>query len=114
MIHIIGMPPHVCDTGAVSDKAEHTLESGVCTVCNALIGTQGLAYTLSSDGTYYIVSGMGTAVDTEIIIPSEHNGLPVVTIGDSAFNRCDTIISITIPDTITFIGGSAFYWLYLA
>lgn len=33
--------------------------------------TEGLEYTLSDDGTYYIVSGIGTATDTDIVIASD-------------------------------------------
>ena len=49
------------------------------------IGTLGLAYTLSEDGTYYICSGIGTATDTNIEIGSIHEGLPVRRIADNAF-----------------------------
>ncbi len=82
-----------------------------------LTPTEGLEYTLSSDGTYYIVSGIGTATDTDIVIASSYNGLPVKEIkggtkdydfNDSAFGCRDTLTSIVIPDSITTIGDGAF------
>lgn len=97
-----------CATGAVSDKDQHIVEGGICTVCNAFVGTIGLEYTLSDAKTYYIVSDIGTATDTAIIIPPEHNGLSVTTIGDSAFNGCDSLTSIIIPDSVKEIGNYSF------
>ena len=90
------------------DKAEHTLVDGICTVCNAFIGTKGLEYTLSDDGTYYIVSGIGTAVDENIIIPDMYGGKPVTEIGSQAFYQNQTIQSVAIPDSVTAIGSFAF------
>ncbi len=74
----------------------------------AEVASQGLAFTLSGDGTYYIVSGIGTCTDTEIVIPDSHEGLPVKEIGDSAFYCCTGLTSITIPNSVTSIGSSAF------
>ena len=68
----------------------------------------GLAYNLSSDETYYIVSGIGTCTDTDIIIPSEYNGKPVKKIADGAFLGNSNLKSITIPSSVTSIGESAF------
>lgn len=73
-----------------------------------LIGTQGLAYTLSADGTHYDCSGIGTATDTNIIIGSVHNGLPVTGITEKAFSGKTNIESVYIPYGITFVGGAAF------
>ena len=40
------------------------------------VPSQNLRYTLSTDGTYYILSGIGTCADTDIVIPSEYEGKP--------------------------------------
>ena len=72
-----------------------------------LPASEGLEYTLSSDGTYYIVSGIGTCTDTDIVIPSTYNGLPVKEIGDEAFEYCSSLTSIVIPDSVTSIGYEA-------
>jgi putative transposon-encoded protein len=73
--------------------------------CNESVGLQ---YTLSDDGTYYSVTGIGTCTDTDIIIPKEYNGLPVKKIGNDAFIDCFSLTSIVISDSVTSIGDEAF------
>ena len=91
----------------------------------------GLGYTLSGDGTYYSVSDIGECTDTDIVIPSEHEGLPVreiganafyfnsaitsvsipsgvVSVGENAFGYCSSLESVSLPSTLTFIGDAAF------
>lgn len=46
---------------------------------------------------------------TNIVIPSEINGLPVTRIAESAFRENDVITSVVIPDSVTKIGEYAFY-----
>ena len=70
--------------------------------------TEGLSYSLSQDGTYYSVTGKGTATVTDIVIPETYNNLPVQAIAPSAFNQSD-ITSIVIPKTCKNIYTSAFY-----
>jgi hypothetical protein len=43
-----------------------------------------------------------------IIIPVEIQGLPVREIGNSAFARCASLVSVIIPDSVTVIGGNVF------
>ncbi|MDE5763683.1 MAG: leucine-rich repeat protein [Ruminococcus sp.] len=45
---------------------------------------------------------------TEIIIPSEIDGLPVTSIGDTAFFCCSGLTLVIIPDSVTNIGYYAF------
>lgn len=70
--------------------------------------TEGLEYTLSDDGNYYICTGVGTAKGDNIVIASEHEGLPVTGIGDSAFSGEDRFNRVIIPDGVTSIGNTAF------
>lgn len=62
-----------------------------------------------SDGSYE-VTGFSDDYDgsAEIVIPSEHNGKPVTTIGYDAFGGCKGLTSVTIPDSVTSIGDYAF------
>ena len=68
----------------------------------------GLEYTLSADGTYYIVTGVGTCIDEEIVIPSTYEGKLVKEIGEEAFGYCFNIKSVIISEGITTIGVRAF------
>ncbi len=70
--------------------------------------SQGLKFELSENEAYYYVS-IGTCTDTDIIIPSTYNGLPVAEIKDWAFKDCTSLRSVTIPDSVVHIGMSAFY-----
>ena len=93
------------------EVAEHNFVDNTCTVCGfieMLEPTEGLVYKLSSDRTYFIVSNIGTASTSDIVIPADLNGLPVRAIGERAFQYAN-ISSITIPDSITSIGDQAFY-----
>lgn len=73
-------------------------------------GTDGLTYSLSSNGKYYICTGLGTVpTNSDIEIAAFYGGLPVTEIGAGAFNG-KTIKSIIIPTTITKFGDSAFGW----
>lgn len=71
-------------------------------------GTPGLAYSLSSDGTYAICTGIGDAVVTDIVIASAYEGVPVESIELGAFNGNSNIKSVFIPPTVTTIGAAAF------
>jgi len=130
----LGLPEgtHSITVKARASGYEDSAESNaVSYVVETIEGSQGLAYTLSDDGTYYICSGIGTCTDTDIVIGNYHEGLPVkeigewsfndstsitsvtiangvLTIGDCAFVSGDNITSVTIPDSVTRIGKSAF------
>lgn len=105
-----------CTEQAVCEKCNakygkalgHDYQGGVCTRCGTERASEGLEYSLNSDGTGYTVTGIGTCTDTEIIIPSEYNAKHVTSIGDSAFYACSGLTSVTIPDSVTSIGEIAF------
>lgn len=108
-----GYKQYICyDCNAV--KAEtvpaigHSFENGTCANCGRKTYSEGLEFTLSADGTYYILEGMGTCTDVDLIIPETYNNLPVAEIGELAYNKRLNIKSVTIPRNITSIGRFAF------
>lgn len=91
-----------------------------CSVCGLVIveqkyvsgpGSQGLEYTLNTDGYSdgYIITGIGSCTDKEVVIPTAYDGKKVVAIADRAFSECDNITSVSIPETIEKIGARVFY-----
>jgi len=71
-------------------------------------GSTGLDYKLNNNGEY-IVSGIGSCEDTEIVIPKKYKGKSVTGIGEGAFSHCTQITSVVLPDSILSIGNFAFY-----
>ena len=68
--------------------------------------TEGLEYE-DTDGRL-TVTGAGDYDGDEIVIPSRIDGTPVTAVGEGAFENCENITAITIPDTVTYIGSRAF------
>ncbi|MBU1093978.1 MAG: leucine-rich repeat protein [Firmicutes bacterium] len=64
-------------------------------------------YILLSDNTYEITGYIGS--NTTLVIPSNHLGKEITSIGSFAFYDCNNLINITIPSSVTNIGYSAFY-----
>ena len=60
-----------------------------------------------SDGTLMITGYTGW--EAEITIPGEINGTAVTVIGESAFDGCGILTSVTIPESVTDIRGIAFF-----
>ena len=57
---------------------------------------------------YVEITDCDTSV-TSVEIPAEIDGLPVTSIGKVAFCWCESLASITIPNSVTSIGNEAFY-----
>lgn len=62
----------------------------------------------SGDNEDYIVSGLKNKDETNIVIPSQYDGKPVTGIKNNAFSGNKNIISVTIPEGVTYIGPEAF------
>ena len=94
------------------------------------MATSSLVYTLSNDGTYYIVgTGFTSIADIEadatagtdgsgldntwtggaLEIPATYNSLPVLAIAPNAFAGIANITSVVIENGLTHIGSKAFY-----
>ena len=102
----------VCEYSFTTDDIpnnDHTYIDDICINCGANFNTNGLNFSLSKDGTYYSVTGIGSCDSTDIIIPAVYNDLPVTKIADEAFFGCSSITSITILNGVTSIGRYAFY-----
>jgi formylglycine-generating enzyme required for sulfatase activity len=67
--------------------------------------TPGLIFTLMN-GSYSV--SRGTATAAEVVIPAFYNGLPVTAIADNGFSSYTNMTSIRIPDSVLSIGQSAF------
>lgn len=87
----------------------HQYYNGQCGCGTVVTETNGLEYKLSTDGSYYIVVGIGQENRNKqvIVVPSHHENLPVKEIGDDAFSngRCTQVI---LQEGITKIGEASF------
>jgi len=63
-------------------------------------------YTATKEGGITLTRYTGSG--GEVVIEREYGGLPVKSIGDSAFYRCSSLTAITIPDSVKRVGDSAF------
>ena len=63
------------------------------------------------DGTYSVSVGKATQMNN-VSLPAAYKGKPVTAISEKGFDKCENLISITLPDTITSIGNYAFESCY--
>lgn len=71
-----------------------------------------MEFTLSSDGTYYILTGNGENKNKIKAIPAEYNGLPVKVIGSEAIKYMEGATIIIIPEGVEEIEDYAFNTSY--
>lgn len=86
----------------------HDYEDGVCSRCFQLQPDEGLRFRKTADSTGYLVTGIGSCSKTDIVVPANHEGLPVVGLADSAFQNRSELTGISLPDSILTIGLNAF------
>jgi len=70
-------------------------------------------YSPKSDFSYSRSNGVATingyiGNEKYVYIPNEIDGYPVVNINRNAFKNCTSIVSVTIPDSVSYIGDNAF------
>ena len=68
----------------------------------------GLSLETSNDMTYFVVNGIGTCTDTNIILPNEYNGKPIKAIANNAFENNTGLQSVVLNKNLTSIGQYAF------
>ena len=83
-----------CWTGAVAENERKTFTSG------------DYEYALSDDGTVEITKYTGSA--GRLAIPAKLDSKTVTSIGDSAFDSCKSLTSVSIPDSVEQIGTNPF------
>ncbi len=94
-------------------------ERGICTVCSARKPTQGSAvlpiekngpeFTVSADGSYCILSGIGNCTDNVLTIPESYMDLPVKEVGRSALEYATHLTGLILPEGLEIIRSDAFY-----
>ena len=99
-----------------STKTENGLKERYCITCSEVMeseiiyaGSYGLSYSIFHGTDTCVITGIGSCTDAEIVIPRMIDSCRVIGIDEIAFNDCNRVTSIIIPDTVTSIGASAFY-----
>lgn len=67
-----------------------------------------LHYQENEDGTLLVCGFENNTGLVDLVIPSEYNGKTVTMIGGLVFKKNSDIVSVTIPETISYIGYNAF------
>ncbi len=83
----------------------------VCALSSCSLGEDGtkeLRYTYLEESDSYEVSGIRDDELKKVVIPSKYDGKPVTSIGNGAFEDCDLLVEIKIPNSVTKIGSGAF------
>ncbi|MFI3329399.1 MAG: InlB B-repeat-containing protein [bacterium] len=98
------------------ENDEVLVTSNVYLTLNYSVSPAGAELTLSSDGTYYIVTGFDLATaklqddGTYLVnIPASYDNIDVTEISDEAMANQTRIGKVVIPNTVTIIGARAFY-----
>ena len=107
------MHSYVCDKCGMYIQESHQYnESNECVCGYVLDYSLGLKYSLNEDKKSYSVTDIGNCIDTDLVIPSTYNNLPVTHIADQAFYYWSYSVSLTsviIPEGVISIGSHAFF-----
>lgn len=104
----------ICSKCKVTLQNDHTVGplghkylAGKCVRCD-MKESDDLEYELSTDGSYYTVTGPGGFTGENLHILAKHNDLPVIGVGEKAFYENTSLKYVTIDSGVQFIGKSAF------
>ena len=91
----------------LSKIPEHSYNlEDTCTICQHYKYESSIQFTLR--GSSYAITDASFSDIKDITIPSTFRGVPVTEISAEAFKNCTSLISIKIPDSITYVGKDAF------
>ena len=120
---ITGTPAHIHKETVIKGRNATATQTGLtdgvkCIECGKILRHQsvipaleivdGLKYRLNEDDPSYAIIGLGDYTDKNLVIPSKYNGFPVTRIDKNAFKNNESILSVTIPSSVNYIGVSAF------
>lgn len=94
------------DTPESTGVVDSTTQPSTPDVSDDQLGSIGLEYGFIEDGSACYVIGTGSCEDTDIIIPGEYQGVPVIAV--SGFEGCENLTSVTILDGVVSIYEDAF------
>jgi hypothetical protein len=86
----------------------HSDGNKICSICYSHQPSEGLKFELHSNGKGYVVTGIGSYTDENLVIPETYNGKPVVQIGPAAFENNTRIKTVIVSNTVTSIRYDAF------
>lgn len=95
--------------GNIQNEPTETVEMDNTDKIDNTESTTGLKLELNENGTYYRVVGVLGSVDKNVIIPEWYKGTPVKEVADKAFDGCNNIETIAMPQSILTVGNSVFY-----
>lgn len=104
-----GMESDICSCGDIRDiryvpALGHDMQQGVCTLCGRG-ESDDFKLELNEDGSYSVKE---IGKETDLVLPSSYNGIPITAIKEGACYNRVSLTSVTLPDSITTIGKSAF------
>ena len=85
----------------------------LCCLVNIVVADTFGNFTYTDNGTSITITDYPPYAVGDVVIPQTINGKPVVAIGQSAFETCYGVTSVTIPPSVTSIGAQAFYYCTL-
>lgn len=65
-------------------------------------------YTYEAQGTGVVITGCNTSYEGEVKIPSKIDGAAVIAIADYAFDGCEGVTKVVIPNSVKTVGEGAF------